>query len=142
MDNIRKLTPQRELGDLGEDLVIKLFGGVKSSNIWDSEKDLTIQGQSIEVKTQVRWRSKGWFTVSLGHTNLIKCQNVDHLLFVEYDNTDIIKVWECFNRTPTEFKTRSGRCGWAWNIGEMRLLAATNNPQLAQKMRSLSKSKF
>lgn len=134
-----------KLGMIGEDLVANLFNLKKSVDPFDVECDLRDEnGSTYEVKTQVRHPFKGCFTINTAHmTNLQKCVNVDHLIFVEYNVDDVIRVWECTNREFDDiFKTRDGRTMAGWKINKMKLLKEIEDPQLASQMKSYSSSSF
>ena len=142
-------TNKEKLGKLGEDLVASILGGSLSENKYDTVKDMTALGKNIEVKTQNR-HPNGSFTVNAQHqTNLKKCLSVDRLIFVEYDATSDIKIFECLDREgynmvstrPTSYEPQ-GRVMVCWPISKMTHLSTVNNPVLAQRMRELSGSKL
>ena len=142
-------TNKEKLGKLGEDLVASILGGSLSENKYDTVKDMTALGKNIEVKTQNR-HPNGSFTVNAQHqTNLKKCLSVDRLIFVEYDATSDIKIFECTDREnynmvstrPTSYEPQ-GRVMVCWPISKMTHLRTVNNPVLAQRMRELSGSKL
>ena len=136
------------MGSLGENLVSKLMGAVLSEDKYDTVKDgILPNGSEIEVKTQNRHPTKNMFTISsvyngsLGLTNIIKCFSVDNLVFVEYNSTDYIKIWLCTNRKKYDiFVTKSGKEMIGFPISEMALLHNHYDPELAEKMRSISQS--
>lgn len=140
---------EEKLGKLGEDLVASLEEATLSEYKYDSTKDMTQKdGTKIEVKTQNR-HPNGSFTVNAMHvTNLNKCLSVDRLIFVEYDATDYIKVFECTDRKynlvntkPTRYEPE-GRIMVCWPISKMKKLAEIHNPELAAEMRGLSNSRL
>lgn len=142
-------TNEEKLGKLGEDLVAGLLSAELSENKFDSVKDMTeADGTKVEVKTQNR-HPNGSFTVNAMHvTNLNKCLSVDRLIFVEYDETEFIKVYECtdrkyrlINTKPTRYEPE-GRIMVCWPINKMKQLAEIHNPELAAEMRSLSNSRL
>ena len=142
-------TNEEKLGKLGEDLVASLEDATLSEYKYDSTKDMTQKdGTKIEVKTQNR-HPNGSFTVNAMHvTNLNKCLSVDRLIFVEYDATEYIKVYECTDRKyrlvntkPTRYEPE-GRIMVCWPINKMKVLAEVHNPELAAEMRSLSNSRL
>jgi hypothetical protein len=137
-----------QLGRLGEQLVADFFGVQINENFYDTEKDLTLSdGTHVEVKTQNR-HPQGMFTIrspynTRGLNNVIKCFIVDRLLFVEYDSSDTITIWECTNRKKYKtFTTRDGRDMIGFPISEMQVLEVHVDSNLARKMRSLSQSKL
>lgn len=141
------LSNKEKLGKLGEDLVANLLGAELSEDKYDMFKDMTADGKLIEVKTQSR-HPNGCFTVNMKHrNNLQKCVEVDRLIFVEYDATSDIKVFECTDREygitntrPTPFEP-NGRRMACWPISRMTLLATIDDSNLAATMRGLSASK-
>lgn len=136
---------KHKLGKIGEKLVADLFNLKESVDPFDVECDLRDdQGKTYEVKTQVRHPFKGCFTVNTAHmTNLQKCLNVDHLIFVEYNTDDVIRIWECTNREIDDiFKTRDGRTMAGWKINKMKLLKELEDSNLAFQMKSFSSSTF
>lgn len=142
-------TNEEKLGKLGEDLVAELLSAQLSENKFDSVKDMTeANGTKVEVKTQNR-HPNGSFTVNAMHvTNLNKCMSVDRLIFVEYDETEFIKVYECTDRKyrlvntkPTRYEPE-GRIMVCWPINKMNKLAEIHNPELASEMRNLSNSRL
>tara|TARA_Y100000296_G_scaffold84761_1_gene118774 strand:+ start:72 stop:527 length:456 start_codon:yes stop_codon:yes gene_type:complete len=70
------------LGDLGEKIIAnravkKKYKVEMAADPYDSKKDLTINGQSTEVKTQVPWVTRNCFTINSEQTNQWKkCQEV------------------------------------------------------------------
>src|ERR1035437_9950264 len=96
------MTEKNMMGDIGEALICANFGGRLSTNKYDQEKDLIIvaTGEKVEVKTQVRYRLKAMMTVQ--PNQLRKCLEVDRLMFVEYDDTDDVRIWECVRREAYE----------------------------------------
>lgn len=134
-------TNKEKLGDLGEAFAARILDIVLSENKYDMEKDGTIGTTRIEVKTQNR-HPFGYFTVNTAFQNqLPKCLKVDRLVFVEYDNTDKIKLWECVDRKYTTILTKSGRKMAGWPIDRMELIHTEVNPALATEMRKLSGAK-
>ena len=78
------------LGQLGEAIVQNYLQDIghnvrKSVNTFDHEKDFTVDGKPIEVKTQVPFFSESAFTVK--PNQLPKCRNVDMLFFVAVPNS-------------------------------------------------------
>ena len=143
------MTNKEMLGKLGEDLVAKLLGATLSENKYDSVKDMTqLDGTKVEVKTQNR-HPNGSFTVNAMHvTNLNKCLSVDRLIFVEYDQSNTIKVFECTDRKYRLVNTKptrrepEGRIMVCWPIDKMTKLAEFEDAPLARQMRDLSNSRL
>lgn len=139
------MSNEKELGDIGEKIVSEFLEAVLSENYYDSTKDMTDKnGKKVEVKTQNRHPYKNCFSIKAdGLTNVKKCLNVDRLIFVEYDKSDMIKLWECKNNKSSVFSytTNSGKKMYGWPIKEMTLLHTISDKNLTQKMRKLSNSK-
>ena len=135
-----------QLGMLGEALVANHFGVPVNENFFDTQKDLMINGETVEVKTQNRHPSKNLLTISapngnVGLSNFAKCFHVDHLIFVEYSTGDTINIWECTDRMNFQtYVTKQGKAMVGFPIENMKLLKAHHDPQLAKQMRSLSSS--
>jgi hypothetical protein len=137
------ITNKHRLGEIGELLVAHLENAVASDNRYDTIKDLTEEnGTQIEVKTQNRHPGMNVFSIGADkQTNRDKCMNVDRLIFVEYNATSKIQVWECGPRQNfVRYRTNSMKNMIGWPISEMTLLHEIDEPELANKMRSLSQS--
>ena len=136
-----------KLGKIGESLVAKFYEIPVNENFYDTEKDLLLEnGETVEVKTQNRYPVKNLFSIRAsvdrkGLNNVLKCMTVDHLVFVEYDKSDIIKLWECTNRKVYQIYTTSDmRTMIGFPISNMQLLHSYNDPHVAAQMRALSQS--
>ncbi len=138
-------TNKEKLGKLGEELVVNLLGATSNEDWYDPNGDATLNDLTIEVKTQAR-HVYGYFSINTAYKNQIrKCAEVDRLIFVEYDNTPIIKVFECpksARNNYIDYTTKKGLRMRGWYISSMILLASIENPELAAEMRSLSQSAF
>lgn len=135
---------KHRLGDIGEKIAARLENAIASTDRYDTVKDLIDgQGKLIEVKTQNRHPSMGVFSIGADkQTNREKCMNVDRLIFVEYDSSPEIKIWECGPRQNfIRYRTNSMKNMIGWPISEMTLLHTVNSPDLASRMRDLSQSK-
>lgn len=139
------MTNKEKLGSIGERIVAQLENAILSENKYDSKKDMVTQtGVNIEVKTQNRHPNNS-FTINVMHkTNFNKCLTVDRLIFVEYDHSNIIKVFECTDRKYNIINTKPtqrepmGRIMACFPINKMVKLAEIDNPTLATEMRALS----
>lgn len=139
-----------KLGKIGEELVAKYFGVPINEDFYDTEKDLLLpDGTKVEVKTQNRHPTKHLLTLRAsndrkGLNNLLKCFTVDRLIFVEYDHSDVITLWECVNRKEYEIYTTSPAGGLITMVGfpikNMSVLDTITDAKLASEMRSLSSS--
>lgn len=136
-------TQQVKLGDLGEIVYQLCFGGELSNNRFDSEKDLTDDtGANVEIKTQRRFIKANCFTVNKSNTtNLRKCLSVEKLIFVEYDTTDMISIYECTDRNYFTIFTYQNKSMACFPIENMTLLRKIKNHKLANLMRECSSSK-
>ena len=136
-------TKKEKLGYIGEYLVKHIFGGVMSENKFDMKKDITLDnGAMVEVKTQNRDKYRNMFTVNTMHKNQVeKCVNVDKLYFVEYDDSNTIRVWMCSDRTYTIYETRDGRLMAGWPISKMTMIGMLDDEELARQMKSFSQSR-
>lgn len=136
-------TNQKKLGDLGEHLVAKLENAILSESYYDSTKDMTdSNGKKIEVKTQNRHPYKQCFSIKAsGITNVHKCLTVNRLIFVEYDKSDFIKVWECKDRNSNFEYIANEKKMIGWPISKMKLIHTIEDKNLSSQMRSLSNAK-
>ena len=108
------------------------------NNKFDSEKDgRDPNGRSVEIKTQNR-HPRGYFTIP--HNQLKKCTEVERLIFVEYDNTNVIQLWECSDRTHETIKLKDGGSRIGFPIRGMQLLLKSANQDLADEFRQFSSS--
>ena len=139
------ITQRRKLGALGEDLFCLLENCVRSTDPFDSVKDaVDSNGKNVEVKTQARYASKNLFTIRADKaTNLNKCMTVDRLIFIEFDQSDTIGVFECTDRAKfVQYTTANGTRMLGWPIDGMLQLHSIKDTRLAEWMRSLSTSKY
>jgi hypothetical protein len=137
-------TNKEKLGELGEKLIEEYLKATRSKNRYDMEKDMIVNATQIkvEVKTQRRDIYRSMFTVNTMHKNQVeKCVSVDKLIFVEYDETDDIKIWECTDRKYQIYRTSDDRIMAGWPINKMQLLDTITDKELASKMRSFSQSR-
>tara|TARA_X000000368_G_C22461381_1_gene463512 strand:+ start:57 stop:494 length:438 start_codon:yes stop_codon:yes gene_type:complete len=75
------------LGNAGEKIVAnylqeKGFKVEHSVDPYDNQKDMKVNGKTLEVKTQVPFVFKNSFTIKDNH-QLKKCENADYLIFVQ-----------------------------------------------------------
>jgi hypothetical protein len=103
-------------GELGERIVAKYFRdqGCKveeSLNLFDSKKDMMIDGLTCEVKSQQPWHSENAFSIK--PYQLKKCKSVDRLFFVEtpskYNQQTKIYELDKENRIFYKRNARDGR---------------------------------
>jgi hypothetical protein len=132
------------LGDYGEQLASEALNATRSNDWYDMKKDMTLNEslEEAEVKTQNRHKFRNEFTVNIMYKNQVeKCTKVKRLFFVEYDETDSIKIWECTDRKYNIFSTRDGRLMAGWPINKMTLIKELIDKDKASYMRSLSQSR-
>ena len=80
----------KKTGDIGENLVAKIYRKrghqvTLSENYYDSVKDMLIDGQTCEVKTQKPYYLRKEFTIKPNQVS--KCTNADILIWVESPST-------------------------------------------------------
>ena len=146
-DKMQKQQTNKEImGRLGEECLAARYDLVLSDDKYDMEKDAKdADGLNVEIKTQNR-HPAGFFTVNMKHTNQVtKCMEVDRLMFLEYDNSDTLKVWECPKtdeaRRPKMIRTRDGRAMAGWNIEKMDMIEEFEDTELVSMLKNLSQSK-
>ena len=146
-DKMQKQQTNKEImGRLGEECLAARYDLVLSDDKYDMEKDAKdADGLNVEIKTQNR-HPAGFFTVNMKHTNQVtKCMEVDRLMFLEYDNSDTLKVWECPKtdeaRRPKMIRTRDGRAMAGWNIEKMDMVEEFEDAELVSMLKNLSQSK-
>ena len=137
----------KELGDIGENWFVYKEGGTLSENKYDMKKDGVLpNGETFEVKTQCRYDIYGIGYLTINVSQKTKCMNVDNLYFVEYGvkrANNYIRIWKCTNREKyITYTTRAGNNMIGFPISQMELCHEDEYPELATKMRSLSKSTF
>lgn len=143
---MKAATNREIMGRLGEEALSAKYGFTLSDDKYDMEKDaMDEDGNQVEIKTQNR-HPAGYFTVNLANVNqLKKCVEVDRLLFLEYDNTDILKVWESPKndkaRRAKTIRTRDGRAMGGFPIDEMKLIDEIEDIELSKMLKQLSQSK-
>ena len=81
-----KITEQKVLGDIGEKIVGNYMSKIgrtveMSTDPFDSEKDMKVNGISLEVKTQVPYCLEKSFTIKRNQLN--KCLNVEYFVIVQ-----------------------------------------------------------
>lgn len=146
--NTREETNLERNGARGEILVAKILNAIRSTNKFDSKKDMTCaDGVIVEVKTQVPWYSQNAFTLDRSKKiNFNKCMDVDRLFFVEvpYRNKGpSIRVYECTNRRGGwSCTTGSNRRMYCLPIDEMTLFHTEIDQELADLLRADANSAF
>lgn len=154
------LTEQQRIeliGALGEEIVDKVlkeagFDVKKSEDKYDSEKDFTVQGLKVEVKTVVPWFTEKALTIDASQYR--KCYNADYVIFVcvpskgltnlstnQYDgNIYVVNPKEVKWRTK---ETRNGLSKCLININQpgVRLCHKITDEKILDRMRNLTTSK-
>ena len=136
-----------QLGMAGEKLVSSFFRSLghtveESLSTYDSVKDMIVDGETCEVKTQMPFYTENSFTMK--KNQLTKCRNVDKLIFVEAPSSksDVIKIWEAPKETR-KFRTRAtkdGRNMYLLDKGRMNLLHTIEDIVIVNEMKSFSNS--
>jgi hypothetical protein len=137
-------TNAEKLGYIGESIIAHHFDGDMSNDKFDQEKDIRLlDHRKVQVKTQNRHSGKNVFSENTMKKNAIEnCMTVDRLIFVEYDGSSYIKIWECVDReSRTFYTTHYGDNMVGWFIDKMILLKTIYDKELAQQMRSYSQSR-
>lgn len=155
---------RHELGSEGEELVANWFRSrgltvERSTDTFDGEKDLTINGKSVEVKTQTIYRRFPYlqdfspaFTVpiledtKISRNQLNKCLNVDHLIFVSRSSMDdpnvrIFRAPELGKRHFTISRnSRDGRYVAGFMLEHMKQMTIFSDDDIVEKFRDNWKS--
>ena len=127
------MTRIEKLGALGENIIVQRYGGIKSDNPYDMEKDLTMpDGTKVEVKTQGRYNKANCFVVDSTPTNnqIRKCVSVDRLIFIEPGRNHKIRIFECVDRNYKVRNIRPGRESYCFDIATMNLVEEWEDKQL------------
>jgi hypothetical protein len=135
----KHITPQSKIGDIGETLVAKVMGCILSTNEYDSVKDMVqiITGDTVEVKTQLRFWMKEAFTMRVNQ--LPKCTSVDRLIFVDYGLSGHCRIYECTDRTNYTLYNYNSMA--AFPIANMNLIGDFETPR-ALEMCKLTETKY
>ena len=145
-------TEQKKMktGDLGEKLVAKYYRNIDSSveeslDLFDYEKDMMVNNQSCEVKTQQRWHIQGDFTINPNQVK--KCEEVDLLVIVEtpskYNNMSVV-LYE-FPKDKRKFyrkKTNDGRWMYCIKTTLGKVLTTYTNPVIINQFNRYSNSSW
>lgn len=127
---------ESKLGLLGEIIVKQIFNAEMSEDLYDSTKDMTTNGISIEVKTQARWKKYNCFTI-WKKQNIRKCLTVDKLIFVEPGLNNEIRVFECTDRNYLEDEKR-----YLFPIKNMNLIETIIDEKINLIMINLTKTEY
>jgi len=163
---------KKALGDLAERLVFNYFKSKGSSvefstNKYDSQKDLIVDGKTVEVKFQTIYHFfKSYcfgnnkikaFTVpitvgsnKLAQNQLDKCLNVDRWIIVQNPSDRLrektIKIWEApplgERRFGFSLNSKDMRIVAGFPLSTFNLLVDIDDKPLYNKIKSLDFSKF
>jgi hypothetical protein len=134
-------------GNLGEKLVAKYFRDLghsveESLDLLDRKKDMMIDDETCEIKTQTPWYQQKAFSVKWNQIE--KCSNVDKLIFVETPSRDnpCVKIYEYKkeNRNPRMMVTRDNRKMYLFPISEGNLLTTITDPMIIDQFNRYSVS--
>lgn len=130
-------------GDLGEKLVAKYFRGLgydveESLDLFDRKKDMMINEETCEVKTQQPWHSENAFSVK--ENQMKKCLSVDHLIFVETpseNNNYEVKLYEFpKDKRQTKIRTTSdNRKMYLFSKVNGNLLTSISEPVIVEQFK-------
>jgi hypothetical protein len=137
----------KRIGCIGEDInkhVLEKNGYVVviSENQFDSVKDMTANGLTVETKTLVKIKKYDAFC--LGYSQWKKCDAVDRLFFIEIPSSPElgIKVWESLKpRKHFEMPFNNELCRM-YEIKDLLLYDTVYNTQQAEELCELSPSKY
>lgn len=142
----------RTLGSLGERLVIKFFDMKgcavdQSPDPYDSEKDMTVDGLTVEVKTLLPINIYKAFCLPVKQSR--KCENVDRLIFVKIpDNPgDPIDLYESIRDEDTgrryDFRDyfNNEHCQF-YRLTFLEKLGTINDPEGSNAIWNLSPSTY
>ena len=137
-----------ELGSIGEEVVADLYRrqGCEvslSENKYDSVKDMLIDGQTCEVKTQMPFFYKRMFTIKVNQ--YFKCMNSDMLIWVETPskhNDYRIDIYESPARGKRFFRKykAQGRDMYGMSFDDTKLLDCIEGSVEAVAMMKLTNS--
>jgi hypothetical protein len=138
-----------QLGIAGEKLVSNFFRRLghkveESLSTYDRVKDMIVDGETCEVKTQQPFHTENAFTMK--ENQLTKCRNVAKLIFVEAPsrNSNSIKIWDVpkENRKFRIRVTEDGRTMYLLDKGRMDLLDKIEDAVIVNEMKSFSNSSW
>lgn len=138
-----------QLGMAGEKLVSSYFRSLghtveESLSTYDSVKDMIVDGETCEVKTQQPFHIENAFTMK--ENQLTKCRNVAKLVFVEAPShsSNSIKIWDApkGDRKFSTKITKDGRKMFMLDKGRMNLLHTIEDDVIVNEMKSFSNSSW
>lgn len=136
-----------EIGNIGEILVREYLTELghhvlMSENKFDSVKDMTSDGQNVEVKTLVPIKKFNSFC--LGSSQWNKCDNADQLFFVKIPDKpeDSIMIYESIR--PRKYRTlfyNNDNCRM-YPLTNLKLCVMIKDIELSTRLDELSPSKY
>jgi hypothetical protein len=148
-------TKVKQLGDRGEYIVRDYYedqGCVvyMSTDKFDRVKDMTVDGDTVEVKTRVPIWTLGGFYMSV--TQWKKLDNADKVIFVGIPrdvpkDSDVIKVVTIFelsnkNDFNLEYGFNGDYVGRIYPISKLKFLKEFNDEELKKSLHELSPSEY
>lgn len=137
----------KQIGHIGEDInkdVLQKNGHVvvMSESKFDSEKDMTADGLTVETKTLVKIKKYNAFC--LGQSQWKKCDEVDRLFFIEIPSfpEDGIRIWESLKPRKHFKMDFNGDTCRMYEIKYLHLYDTVYNIQKANELCDLSPSKY
>ena len=137
----------KRIGSIGESInkhILERAGHavVISENQFDSVKDMTADGLTVETKTLVKIKKYNAFC--LGQSQWTKCDAVDRLFFIEIPSSPELgmNVWESLKpRKHFEIHFNNDLCRM-YEIKDLLLYETVYNTQQAEELCELSPSKY
>lgn len=134
-----------ELGNIGETLVFSSLrkrheSVVVSENKFDSVKDGTADGLTIEVKTLVPIKIYNAFCIA--SDQIVKCLNVDRLFFVKIAKGSQIEIYESPKPRKPKSRFYNRDTCYFFKLTDLHLYDTIEDESIASRMRSLSPSKY
>lgn len=135
-------------GTLGEKIVAKYFRDLghkvdESLDLFDEKKDMMIDEDYCQVKTQQKWHKEKAFTVS--HAQVSKCRSVDRLIFVDtpskYDKP-VVRIYEYPKDKRNFYKkeTSDGRYMYLLKVSDGNLLTTIEDSVIIDQFNKYSTS--
>jgi hypothetical protein len=141
-----KYTKIQEIGFIGENIIFNLLKTKEHEDVllsedkFDSIKDMTASGLSVEVKTQVLIKKYQAFVI--GSSQIVKCINADRLFFNEISRDNVVRVWESLKPRRPSKKFFNGDTCYFFKLTDLKLYDIINDVNLANRLRELSPSKY
>ena len=140
-----------KLNGLGVALVAKLLG-LKVTRYHNTDSD----GHEVRIKVQNRFRNEklgDCFTMDESPSTVQLVNSPDaRIVFVDYDDPRLIRVYECLSKSDYEMQYCGGGASWrvgldkkrivlCFPITKMKLVAEIAEPEILAEMKSLSDAK-